>query len=252
MGIVYGWIADSPPNEVHPTKRKFLLLDKNLCYYFCTVLHEHLKMKKLLTPRQSEILAIIKEYKYSHDSFPSIRKLAERIGVKSPNAVKQHLDALIAKGYINKNENKYRLLGNSEYVQIKVLGYANAGQPLSFAEENNMGLISIKNEKIKDSQDHFAVVVQGDSMDQQKVNGKNILDGYYAIVKRTENYDDKDTVLAVVNGAATIKNITNRDGYVILYPNSSNKKHREIFIDSDEELFINGEIIDVLPSFVEK
>lgn len=53
-----------------------------------------------LTPRQSEVLNAIKEYKARVGFPPSTLELAELIGVSSPNAAADHVNALKKKGYI--------------------------------------------------------------------------------------------------------------------------------------------------------
>ena len=208
-------------------------------------------MKKILTKRQVEVLSKIKEYYYSKNEYPSLRALGKLIDIKSPNGVKRHIDALIKKGYFQEDNNKYSLVPDSnDYIDIKVLGYANAGLPLAIAEENQIGIITLKASTYKNPEDIFAVIVEGDSMDIQKINGKPLSNNSYAIIKREHHFKDGETVLAVVDNSATIKNIVSKDGYIVLYPNSDNNVHREIFISEEEDFYINGKVIDVLPLIV--
>jgi SOS-response transcriptional repressor LexA len=158
---------------------------------------------------------------------------------------------LIKKGYFKDENNKYSLVPETnDYIDIRVLGYANAGLPLAIAEENQIGTITIKATTYKVPEDIFAVIIEGDSMNIQKINGKKLLNNSYAIIKREHHFKDGDTVLAVIDNSATIKNIVTRNGYIVLYPNSDDNRHREIYISEEEDFYINGKVIDVLPLIV--
>lgn len=208
-------------------------------------------MKKILTKRQVEVLNKIKVYLYSKGEYPSLRVLGKLTNIKSPNGVKRHIDALIKKGYFKEKNNKYSLVPNTnDYIDIKVLGYANAGLPLALAEENQIGTITLKASNYKNPEDIFAVIIEGNSMNTQKINEKYLSDNSYAIIKREHHFIDGDTVLAVVDNSATIKNIVSKEGYIVLYPNSDDNIHREIYISENEDFYINGKVIDVLPLIV--
>jgi len=58
------------------------------------------------TDRQAEILAFIKaNYQYYG---PTVREIARQFGIRSPNGVICHLDALERKGLIRRVPNRYR------------------------------------------------------------------------------------------------------------------------------------------------
>ena len=61
-----------------------------------------------LTKRQEDALSYIKSYIVSHGYPPTVREIAEAIGVSSPATVQAHLDCLANKGYIKKGSNKNR------------------------------------------------------------------------------------------------------------------------------------------------
>lgn len=54
-----------------------------------------------LTNRQSEVLSTIKDYQSRLGFPPTVKELAELIGVSSPNAAAEHVKALKKKGYIS-------------------------------------------------------------------------------------------------------------------------------------------------------
>lgn len=54
-----------------------------------------------LTNRQSEVLSTIKDYQSRLGFPPTVKELAELIGVSSPNAAAEHVKTLKKKGYIS-------------------------------------------------------------------------------------------------------------------------------------------------------
>lgn len=60
-----------------------------------------------LTQRQMDVLEFIVE-QYKAGQTPSVREIADRFGIRSPNGVVCHLDALISKGYIKRSQRKAR------------------------------------------------------------------------------------------------------------------------------------------------
>src|SRR5512143_2388595 len=59
-------------------------------------------MTEQLTPRQREILAFIESEMKRRGMPPTVREIAARFGMSSPNGVFCHLRALEAKGYLKK------------------------------------------------------------------------------------------------------------------------------------------------------
>jgi len=212
-----------------------------------------MKTKELLTKRQVEALNKIKEYHRINNDYPSMRTLGKIMDIKSPNGVKRHIDALIKKEYIVTDKNKYLIKpDDGKYIDVQVLGYANAGLPIAIAEENPIGTITLHLDdyKNKKSQDYFALIIEGDSMNMQKINNKYLKNNSYAIIKKEQHFKNGDTILAVINNVATVKNIVIKDDMIVLYPNSDNNIYREIYISKDDDFFINGKVVDVLPLIV--
>ena len=102
-------------------------------------------MMKQLTEQQEKILAFIKDFKITHDYYPSIRELQKAIGFKSTSSVTYQLNQLQEKGYIEKFKNKKRALvltdkpilsdtDNIIYIEIdreKAKMLYNIGEPVS-------------------------------------------------------------------------------------------------------------------------
>ena len=61
-----------------------------------------------LTTRQAEVLAFIKANAAMYG--PTVREIAAALGIKSPNGVVCHLDALVRKGAIERTPMKSRAI----------------------------------------------------------------------------------------------------------------------------------------------
>lgn len=94
---------------------------------------------------------------------------------------------------------------------IPVLGIVKAGYNY-LAEENIIGYVSI-NDNTLDSEDFFALVVKGNSM-EPIIYEKDI-----AIVKKQEDFENGDIVVALINGEeATIKRAYKNERGIVLQP----------------------------------
>ncbi len=63
-----------------------------------------------LTPAQKNVLDSLKSYRQEHGYMPSIREIGQIFGIKSPNGVKSHLDALERKGKIKRHKGGARAI----------------------------------------------------------------------------------------------------------------------------------------------
>lgn len=206
----------------------------------------------MLTQKQQKVLESIQFYITENDQPPTLSELGDMLGIKTKRGVVKHLDALEKKGFLYRTSKPRGIIltsGDSsqmDTLSIPVLGYANAGRPLVFAEEDIIGSIKIDRDLIKDSRKTFALVVKGDSMNLRQVNRVPILDRNYVVVEKDSSYSDGDVVLAVVDNAATIKTFKRSQNSVILYPESNNPVHTPIYLKDNVAGFINGKVIAVL------
>jgi len=215
----------------------------------------YLDMDEKLTQRQEEVLKIIRNFFLDNGYAPSLTELQQMLNISTKRGVVNHLKVLEKKGYIIRTNKargihvvKDQIDENYDYlVGIPILGYANAGTPIALAQEENLGTLQVDRSLInKKGKELFALMIKGDSMDMKKINGKKLEDGHYVIVQKDSNYEDGDTVVAIVDGCATVKNIKKSRGMVILYPQSSNPKHKPIYLNSKSNSMINGKVIMVL------
>lgn len=209
-------------------------------------------MENYLTEKQQRVLSVIGDYFDENFQSPTLSELCVILGIKTKRGVVKHLEALERKGFITRLSRprgifpKDRIDEYSSIYDIPVLGYANAGTPLVFAKEEQLGTLKISKNFIKDSNDVFALIVKGDSMNQRRIGNSTLGDKNYVLVKKTDSYQDGDVVLAVIENAATIKTLKRQNNSIVLYPESSNPVHQPIYLNGKSEAFINGKVIGAL------
>ncbi len=208
-------------------------------------------MAKHLTARQVEILEMLRTYIKENQESPTLSELQMMLNIKTKRGVAKHLEALDRKGYIYRTGTPrgIKVIDDEDNMMLKIpiLGYANAGTPLVFAEEEIIGSIQVDRDFIKSSKKHFGLIVKGDSMNLKTINKVSIVDKSYVIVEEnTGNINDGDVVLAVIDNAATIKTFKKSKNSIILYPQSNNPVHTPLYLREDTSGFINGKVIAVL------
>ena len=176
-----------------------------------------------LTKRQEDALKYIKTYIVSHGYPPTVREIAEAIGVSSPATVQAHLDGLANKGYIKKGSNRNRTIElmveneflpqNENVVEVPLLGKITAGNPIE-AIQNPNEYFSLPAYLIPKSKEVFTLLVSGESM----INA-GILDGDIVIVERKSTARNGEIVVAMTEeNEVTLKTFYKENGHIRLQP----------------------------------
>jgi repressor LexA len=215
-------------------------------------------MGNKLTPKQETVLTLIRDCYLQNGYAPSLGELQQKLGFNSKRGVVNHLVALENKGYILRSSKArgIQLLNeeddnNIEYeylIGIPIFGYANAGTPLSRAEEDNIGILNVDKKIVGNKgKNLFGLIVKGDSMNLEDIDGQKIVDGKYLIVEKDADVSDGDVVVAIIDNCATVKRISlSQKDIVVLYPRSSNPIHQPIYLDTQSDFLINGKVVKVL------
>ena len=188
----------------------------------------------------------------------SLREIGKIIGQSDqPQKIKHHLLKLEKNGLLAINRSartiaKTRpgLIANTKLVAIPVLGTANCGPAMIYADQNIDGYLRISGRLLSRKKDIFAIKASGYSMNKANINGESIEDGDYVVVDPKYNLiKNGDYVLAIIDGTATIKkyfkDTANRR--IILLAESS-ASFSPIFIHFQEasSFLVNGKIIQVI------
>ena len=207
-----------------------------------------------LTAKQEEVLRIIRNFYLEKGFAPSLNELKDILGISTKRGVVIHQIALEKKGYIFRTGQArgIHLVGNDEeiaydyLVGVPILGYANAGTPLVAAQEENIGILKIDKNILRQKTNIFSLIIKGDSMNQAVIGGEKLQDGKYIIVQKDSEIEDGDIVVAIIDNCATVKRFKKGKNMVILYPDSDNPLFQPIYLDSNSDSLINGKVIQIL------
>ena len=180
-------------------------------------------MTKELTKKQVEVLDFIKKYTAKHGYPPAVREIGAALGLSSPATVQAHLNKLKEAGVIKNSSNKFRtieILVDNEYleqdedvVKVPLLGKVTAGNPIEAIERPNE-FFDLPATLIPNNAAVFTLEVSGESM----IN-KGIYDGDYVIVKRQNNANNGDIVVAMTDeNEVTLKTFYKEEDHIRLQP----------------------------------
>ncbi len=201
-----------------------------------------------LTPKQRALVQFIQEYSNLHGRAPTQWSIAEHLGLSSLGTVQSHIKALCRKGILNKEWNQKRSLrlaypfplepGGT--VELRLAGRVAAGEPIEAILDYETVKVP---EEILGRGENFALRVKGDSM-----IGDGICDGDVIIVRRSDDAENGQTVVALIDKhEATVKRFRrNGDGTVTLSP--TNPAYQEI-VCNETRIAIQGIVVGLLRKY---
>lgn len=217
----------------------------------------------MMHPIQEELLKLSRKENLAK---LSLREMAKHIGMpgESPQKIKHHLLQLQKKGFLTINRVKGMmgrtsstpgwakgLLGKASHLfSIPIIGTANCGPAMIFAEKNFQGFLRISSKLIKRSRPDglYAIKADGSSMNRAEIDGKCIENGDYVVID--SNYKDvrnRDVVLVIIDNTATIKRfIDDRENGQIVLRADSSFDYEPIYLHADDDFTINGKVIQVI------
>lgn len=193
---------------------------------------------QLLTDKELEAFRIIRNSILHKGRSPLVRELMKELRYSSPRSVSYVLEKLEAKGYISRpGRGQVRLKtdmpgsdSHAQTVNIPLVGSAPCGTPV-FAEENTECTYPVSTALARKPYRYFLLRASGDSM-----NDKGIQDGNLVLVRQQPTAENGDTVVALIDGQATIKEFHRQSQAVVLKPKSTNKQHQPIILTSDFQI----------------
>jgi len=191
-----------------------------------------------LTPRQAEILQLIRDT-IAETGFPPTRaEIARMLDFASPNAAEEHLRALERKGVIEILDGTARGLRLKEAAGLPLVGRVAAGSPI-LAEEHVIGRYAVDPHLFRPRADYL-LKVRGMSM-----RDAGILDGDILVVHKTEEARSGQVVVARLHDEVTVKRLRRRGATVELL--AENPEFKPIVVDTRETLFaIEGLAVGVI------
>lgn len=198
-----------------------------------------------LTPRQKQVLQVIREFIKERGYPPTVREAGQRLGLTSSASIHAHMSSLEKAGFISRDQTKPRALEiNPEYtnfstntITIPLVGQVTAGLPI-LANENIEEVYAFPANLLsgKNHQDLFMLTVIGDSM----INA-GIFDGDIIVVRKQTMANNGEIVVALINNEeATVKRFYKNSKKIILYP--ENDAYQPI---EGTQITILGKVISV-------
>ena len=198
-----------------------------------------------LTKRQKEIVDYLDEYIDEHGYAPTLEEIGAKFTLSSPATVHKHLTNLEGKGFIRRKWNHSRALEmvsqkrKAAAVELPLLGQVAAGQPIEAIE--SPGSIAVPDELVR-RDNSYVLRVKGDSMIDD-----GILDGDFIVVEERAAPDNGDTVVALVNGEATVKRFfREKNGKIRLQP--ANERMTPLVV-REKEFMSRGRVVAVLRKY---
>jgi repressor LexA len=170
---------------------------------------------------------------------PSVRQIMSFLGYKSPNSALLFINKLIESKIVerDKKTGKLKFLRDPEHerhhamtIDIPLVGNVPCGAPL-LAEENIEAHIPVSTRLAKPPYKYFLLRAVGDSMNKKGINGGDLI-----LVKQQHDAENGESVVALINDEATVKELNKDHGSVILNPKSSNPKHKPIILTEDFQI----------------
>jgi repressor LexA len=199
----------------------------------------------ILTKRQKQLYDYLDGYIAGNGFAPTLEEIAAHFQLSSLATVHKHLTNLESKGLIVRKWNFSRAIElvprqkRAGAVELPLLGRVAAGQPIEALESQDS--FTVPEEFIR-RQNTFVLRVKGNSMIDD-----GIWDGDYIVVEERESAENGETVVALVNGEATVKKFyREKNGRIRLMP--ANEAIPPI-VARESEVEVRGAVVAVMRKY---
>ena len=227
----------------------------------------------MLTRKQHELLMFIHERIKETGVSPSFDEMKEALDLASKSGIHRLITALEERGFLRRLAHRARALevvklpeqattsapaggrkafqprvvegslpaapsyAANDVRELSILGKIAAGTPIE-AIQHERDRMPVP-ESLLGSGDHFVLEVQGDSMVEA-----GIFDGDFVVIKRTDNANNGDIVVALVmQEEATLKRLRRKGGAIALEP--ANKAY-ETRIYGPDQVEVQGKLVGLI------
>lgn len=186
-------------------------------------------MRKLNEETIRKMEGYIREKQRREGRSPSYREIMHALGMSSLNLVQRYVLALEKQGRIGRTSRGNialpQRLDTGKVTIAPLVGDIACGEP-SFAEENIEASYALPQSLFGDGE-LYLLHTHGESMVDIGIRPNDL------IVIRRQNYaDDRQIVVALIDGEATLKRLFHRDGKIVLHP--ENKAMKDIVVEDCE------------------
>lgn len=200
----------------------------------------------LLSKKELEAIRQIRNSLFNKGQAPSVRELMTALDYRSPRSASLIIGHLIDKGFLSRrSDGKLKLIkdldnnpARAKTVNVPLVGEAACGLPM-IAEENFEAMIPVSVNLARFPYKYFLLRARGDSMDKKGIN-----DGDLVLVRQQTSAETGDSVVALIDGEAAIKELQIQKSAIVLKPNSKSKEHKPIILDRD--FIIQGVVVTTI------
>jgi repressor LexA len=195
----------------------------------------------VLTRRQKEVLDFVSRHIDRHGVAPTLQEIGHHLKLASVATVHKHLRRLEEKGAVRRLTHQSRALAvvpppeTVAGARIPLLGTVAAGTPIEPIEVP--GTITVP-EELLGRGETFALRVRGDSMIDDGIH-----DGDVVVVEARRDATNGATVVALVEGEATVKRFYRRRGRIHLEPANARMKP---IVAREEDVEVRGVVVALL------
>jgi repressor LexA len=190
---------------------------------------------------QRQTLEFLKNFLADKGYAPSLKDIADFIGVKSPSTAHFHLERLEDKGFIRRGADGMlelldRVTPELGPTAVPLVGLIAAGRPIEAIEQSTT--IEIPPHMIDGRGEVYCLEVSGNSMIDEHICDRDIV-----VIKKQDTAEDGQIIVALLeDGNATLKRYRRlKSGQVMLIP--ANPTMQPITVD---RVAIQGRLIGVI------
>lgn len=195
-----------------------------------------------ISRKQHAIYEYLRKLNDSNKPVPSISELGKVFDI-SQQAMSRNLKTLQSEGLIEREKGRYRNIRLVEtpasMIRVPLLGKIAAGVPIEAIETPEE--IELP-ESVFDGKEGFALRVEGSSMIEDGIHHGDLV-----FVKRQTTAFNGQTVVALINGDATLKRYYHEGNRIRLQP--ANTHMDPIFVYPDQDFQIRGVVASLFRSF---
>tara|TARA_Y100000996_G_scaffold138976_1_gene105973 strand:+ start:118 stop:711 length:594 start_codon:yes stop_codon:yes gene_type:complete len=197
----------------------------------------------MLSPKKQKFIDFIKNFTDSNRRPPTFIEIMKGLNFNSLGTVNWYIVELEKAGRIQrvKGFNGKRALSVLESKisnQLPLLGVVSAGSPVEVFDD----IEYMDAPEAYCKKDNFMLRVDGNSMIED-----GILNGDYIIAKKIQTAQPGDTVIASIDGEATLKRFYLGSNGIELHPRNSN--YNIIHVGEENEFIIQGKLIAVIREY---
>ena len=204
-------------------------------------------MAFVIYKRERDLLDFISQFMQKRGFAPTLAEICDGLGLRSPATVHEHIANLIDKGVLKKDEGVRRgieivdqkIMGwVQNAIEVPLVGLIAAGKPIE-AVTDHTAAVTVPPDMIGKKK-CFALQVRGESMVEAA-----ILDGDFVVCEETNDANNGDIVVALLNGNfATLKRFYRDTTHIRLEP--ANSSMNPIIT---KEVTIQGKVVGVIRKY---